>query len=165
HRHASRPDEPGRGDRQRRRRRQPLGDPRAGRDRRGGTHGRARRPVAQPAQRAGADVMAATKADRTLPAGRTLFVNAHLVDPATGLDETGDLLVEDGVIAATGVDIVAPDGDVETIDCAGHLLCPGLIDMRVFTGEPGNEHRETLASASEAAAAGGVTTVICMPNR
>jgi dihydroorotase len=108
--------------------------------------------------------MAATKTGRAEAAGRTLFVNAHLVDPSTGLDETGDLLVEDGVIAASGVDLATPEGDVETVDCAGHLLCPGLIDMRVFTGEPGNEHRETLASASEAAAAGGVTTVICMPN-
>jgi dihydroorotase len=50
------------------------------------------------------------------------------------------------------------------IDCSGLTLIPGLIDMRVFTGEPGTEYRETLASASEAAAAGGVTTMIVMPN-
>ncbi len=50
------------------------------------------------------------------------------------------------------------------VDCAGTTLMPGLIDMRVFTGEPGNEHRETLATASHAAAAGGVTTMIVMPN-
>src|SRR6202012_5029075 len=50
------------------------------------------------------------------------------------------------------------------IDCRDLVLAPGLIDCRVFTGEPGSEHRETLASASEAAAAGGVTTIITMPN-
>ena len=54
--------------------------------------------------------------------------------------------------------------DCETIDCGGLVLAPGLIDMRVFTGEPGSEHRETLQSASDAAAAGGVTTMVVMPN-
>lgn len=108
--------------------------------------------------------MAATRTGRSGASGRALFTGARLVDPATGLDETGDLLVEDGIIVATGVNLAVPDSEVETVDCAGKVLCPGLIDMRVFTGEPGNEHRETLESASEAAAAGGVTTVICMPN-
>ena len=55
-------------------------------------------------------------------------------------------------------------GDAEIIDCGGRVLAPGLIDMMVFTGEPGHEHRETLATASRAAAAGGVTTIVCMPN-
>ena len=50
------------------------------------------------------------------------------------------------------------------IDCKGHVLCPGLIDMQVFTGEPGQEHRETLKTASHAAAAGGVTTIVVMPD-
>ena len=57
----------------------------------------------------------------------------------------------------------APDG-AEVIDCKGHVLCPGLIDMQVFTGEPGLEHRETLKTASHAAAAGGVTTIVVMPD-
>ena len=62
-------------------------------------------------------------------------------------------------ISAAGV----PEG-TEVVDCRGKLVAPGLIDMRVFIGEPGAEHRETLASASQAAAAGGVTTIICQPD-
>ena len=93
------------------------------------------------------------------------LINARLVDPASGRDEPGGLLVEDGTIADLGGHLRrnAPDG-AEVIDCGGHVLCPGLIDMIVFTGEPGYEHRETLATASRAAAAGGVTTMICMPD-
>lgn len=97
---------------------------------------------------------------------RTAFVNARLFDPASGLDAPGALLVEGGEIADLGARLFAdgvPDG-VETVDCGGRILAPGLIDMRVFTGEPGAEHRETLATASHAAAAGGVTTLIVMPN-
>jgi dihydroorotase len=56
-----------------------------------------------------------------------------------------------------------PEG-TEIIDCRGRLVAPGLVDMRAFVGEPGAEHRETLASASQAAAAGGVTTIVCQPN-
>ena len=97
---------------------------------------------------------------------RTAFLNARLVDPASGLDAPGGLLVEDGRIADFGPRLFQ-DGrpaDAEIVDCKGRVLAPGLIDMRVFTGEPGSEHRETLQSASHAAAAGGVTTIIVMPN-
>lgn len=97
---------------------------------------------------------------------RTAFINARLIDPATGRDETGALLVENGIIADCGPQLFkdgAP-GDARIIDCDGKVLAPGLIDCRVFTGEPGSEHRETLASASQAAAAGGVTTIVVMPN-
>lgn len=65
---------------------------------------------------------------------------------------------------ASGRDLSTAPDDAEIIDCQGMILSPGLIDMRVFIGEPGPEHRETLASASHAAAAGGVTTIICMPD-
>jgi dihydroorotase len=98
--------------------------------------------------------------------GRTVFCNARLIDPASGLDAKGGLAVEHGKIAEFGagqfsdIDRNAPD----VIDCRGLVLSPGLIDCRVFTGEPGSEHRETLASASKAALAGGVTTIIVMPN-
>lgn len=95
---------------------------------------------------------------------RRAYVNAHIVDPAQGLDGPGGLLIEDGWILAVGPQVTAQVPNAAAIDCQGRLLIPGLIDMRVFTGEPGNEHRETLASASGAAAAGGVTTMIVMPN-
>ncbi len=96
----------------------------------------------------------------------TAFINARLIDPASNLDAPGAVLVENGQIMDFGAHLFAqgvPSG-IETVDCGGHILAPGLIDMRVFTGEPGEEHRESLASASEAAAAGGVTTFVVMPN-
>jgi dihydroorotase len=98
--------------------------------------------------------------------GRKAYVNAQLIDAASGLDGRGGVLVDDGRIVSVGVNVTASSaGSTATIfDCGGAVLMPGLIDMRVFTGEPGNEHRETLASASHAAAAGGVTTMVVMPN-
>ena len=98
--------------------------------------------------------------------GRIAFRNARLIDPANGLDVKGGLLVENGKIADIGPRLFndAEPSDPEVIDCRGLVLTPGLIDCRVFTGEPGSEHRETLASASDAAAAGGVTTIVTMPN-
>jgi dihydroorotase len=96
-------------------------------------------------------------------ASRRAYVNARLIDPSQGLDEQGGLLIEDGWILACGPKTQAGSGTA-VIDCKGRVLMPGLIDMRVFTGEPGYEYRETLATASEAAAAGGITTMIVMPN-
>ena len=95
----------------------------------------------------------------------TVFINARLIDPASNRDEPGGLLVRDGLIADLGGHLRrnAPDG-AEVIDCQGHVLSPGLIDCQVFTGDPGQEHRETLKTASFAAAAGGVTTIVCMPD-
>lgn len=99
------------------------------------------------------------------------YVNARLADPASGLDAPGGVLIEDGRITDFGTHLssatslpadTAPGTDI--VDCEGHVLAPGLVDMRVFTGEPGEEHRENLASASVAAAAGGVTTIVVMPN-
>lgn len=94
-----------------------------------------------------------------------LLSNAHLIDPAAGREGPGAVLVRDGRIAdiAWGPAPAAPEG-AETIECGGRVLAPGLVDMRAFVGEPGAEHRETLASASAAAAAGGVTTLVCMPD-
>jgi dihydroorotase len=96
---------------------------------------------------------------------RTALLYARLIDPGTGLDETGGVLIEDGKILELGPSVTAGSiGDAQVIDCGGHVLAPGLIDMLVFSGEPGHEHRETLSTTSRAAAAGGVTTIICMPN-
>lgn len=95
-----------------------------------------------------------------------LLERARIVDPSRGVDEIGSILIDRGRMAAAGKDALnqgAPEG-AERIDCSGKTVIPGLIDSRVFIGEPGAEHRETIASASHAAAAGGVTSVIMMPD-
>jgi dihydroorotase len=99
-------------------------------------------------------------------ASRRAYLNANIVAPAQGLNGRGGILIEDGWILAAGPKVTRESvgAGTSTQDCTGLTLIPGLIDMRVFTGEPGLEYRETLASASEAAAAGGVTTMIVMPN-
>jgi len=96
----------------------------------------------------------------------TLLANARLIDPSRDLDGPGCVLIQDGVITDAGPGIGkshAPEG-AEIVDCAGKVVAPGLIDMRAFVGEPGAGHRETFASASQAAAAGGITTIICQPD-
>lgn len=96
----------------------------------------------------------------------TVFHNARILDPSRGMDERGSVIVEGGKIAASGASALnqgAPEG-ANVIDCAGKAVMPGLIDGRVFIGEPGAEHRETIASASGAAAAGGVTSLVMMPD-
>lgn len=99
------------------------------------------------------------------PDATTVFLNARLIDPASGRDEPGGLLVIGEKIADFGSHLRrnAPEG-ATVIDCKGHVLAPGIVDAQVFTGEPGEEHRETLRTAGEAAAAGGVTTMIVMPD-
>ena len=94
------------------------------------------------------------------------LLNARLIDPAAGTETRGGLLIIDGVIADLGGAVTRDSvpADAEIIDCAGDMVAPGLIDMRAFVGEPGAEHRETMASASAAAAAGGVTTMVAMPD-
>ncbi|MEI2301712.1 dihydroorotase [Ensifer sp. MJa1] len=93
--------------------------------------------------------------------------NLRIIDPSRNLDEVGTVIVgNDGRIVAAGADAQnqgAPDGAFVK-DCAGLTAVPGLVDARVFVGEPGSEHRETFESASRAAAAGGVTTFIAMPD-
>lgn len=94
-----------------------------------------------------------------------LLANAMMVDPAAGTEIRGGLLVRDGLIADTGPHLTAgtaPEG-AEIVDCGGRIVAPGLVDMRCFVGEPGYEYRETIASATAAAAAGGVTTLVCQP--
>ena len=95
-----------------------------------------------------------------------LLANARILDPSRDFDIVGDLLIADGVIreAKKGIGAAGVPEGTDVIDCRGKLVAPGLIDMRAFVGEPGAGHRETLASASQAAAAGGVTTIVCQPN-
>ncbi|MBX9461545.1 MAG: dihydroorotase [Aquamicrobium sp.] len=96
----------------------------------------------------------------------TVFHNARIVDPSRGLDETGTVVVEGRTIKAAGASALnqgTPEG-AEVVDCAGKTILPGLVDARVHIGEPGGEHRETIASASVAAAAGGVTSIVMMPD-
>lgn len=94
-----------------------------------------------------------------------LLANAHIVDPSRDLDITGDVLIADGVIreAKKGIGAAGVPEGTDIIDCRGRLVAPGLVDMRAFIGEPGGGYRETFASASQAAAAGGVTTIVCQP--
>nr|WP_220096313.1 dihydroorotase [Dissulfurirhabdus thermomarina] len=89
--------------------------------------------------------------------------NARLLDPASNLDEAGDLLVADGRIAALGRGIPPPEGAIVT-DLSGAWLGPGLVDMHVHLREPGEEYKETIATGTAAAAAGGFTAVAAMPN-
>lgn len=102
-----------------------------------------------------------------MSAPRIAYCNARLLDPATGLDAPGGLLVDGERIADVGPALFAdgvPSGVDAVVDLAGQCLAPGLVDMRVTIGEPGEEHKETILSASRAAAAGGVTAMVCLPN-
>jgi len=91
-----------------------------------------------------------------------LYKNARLLDPATGMDMTGEIMTCDDRIAEVGAQITAP-AEAEIIDCEGNCLCPGLIDMRVFVGVPGADYKDTIINTGDAAAAGGVTTVCVQP--
>ncbi|MBV8667756.1 MAG: amidohydrolase family protein, partial [Candidatus Eremiobacteraeota bacterium] len=93
------------------------------------------------------------------------FVGARVIDPALDLDAIRTIVVRRGVITALleGAP-AATDADTERIDCAGMVLCPGFIDPHVHLREPGDTHKETLATGLAAAAAGGFTAVAAMPN-
>lgn len=95
-----------------------------------------------------------------------LYTNARLIDPASGRDEMGGILCEGEVISDIGPHLNdgKPRANSELINCEGHCLVPGLVDMRAHLGEPGEEHKETLETAGRSAVAGGVTTVVCLPN-
>jgi dihydroorotase len=101
-----------------------------------------------------------------MPARPLAFVNARLVDPESGYDGPGALVVRNGRIADVRrePDISGLSPDIRRIDCGGAMLAPGLVDLRVKTGEPGAEPKETLKSAARAAAAGGVTSIVVQPD-
>ncbi len=94
------------------------------------------------------------------------FHGARLIDPESGYDGPGALLVADGCIARVSREMAFSDlpSDVKMIEANGAMLCPGLVDLRVKTGEPGSEPKETLKSAARAAAAGGVTSIVVQPD-
>ena len=94
------------------------------------------------------------------------YINARLMDTETNLDSNGALLTMGDKIVDLGPNLFnegVPSG-IEVIDCHGHLLTPGLIDIQVHFREPGQTHKETLSTGSKSAAAGGITTVVCQPN-
>jgi dihydroorotase len=95
-----------------------------------------------------------------------LLANARIIDPSRDFDERGDVLIADGLIrdARRGIGAAGVPEGTDIIDCGGNVVAPGLIDMRAFAGEPGASHRETFASASAAAAASGITTIVCSPD-
>ncbi len=88
-----------------------------------------------------------------------LINNGRIIDPANSRDELGDLYIEGGRIAA-----LPATGDFETLDATGLVVAPGLIDIHVHLREPGQSHKETIASGTRAAAAGGLTSIVAMPN-
>src|SRR5439155_9232016 len=92
-----------------------------------------------------------------------LLKGGRVIDPSRSFDQTADLLVQDGKIAAVGATLGTPDG-VEVRDVRGAVVAPGLVDVHVHLREPGNEDVETIASGARAAAAGGVTALCAMPN-
>ena len=96
----------------------------------------------------------------------TLYTNARLLDPASNLDKTGDLLIVAGKVAEIGPKIKTREisKNVKTINCKGMCISPGFIDMRTQLREPGYEHKETLESGVRAAVTGGITTLCCLPN-
>ncbi len=96
-----------------------------------------------------------------------LLINTRIIDPQNNIDEVGGILIdENGKIKAVGKKVTKDNApkDCETIDCKGHISIPGIVDMRVFVGEPGFEYKENFRTLSEAALSGGVTSVVTMPN-
>ena len=94
---------------------------------------------------------------------KTLLKGGRVIDPARSLDGSFDVLIEDGVIATLGRNLPADDATVIDVP-AGCIVCPGFVDMHVHLREPGQEHKETIATGVAAALAGGVHRGGCMPN-
>jgi len=93
-----------------------------------------------------------------------LVRNGRLMDPASGRDEIADVLILDGAIAAVGTNLERPSSALQELDATGRVVAPGFIDMHVHLREPGFEYAETIETGGRAAAAGGFTTICCMPN-
>lgn len=104
--------------------------------------------------------------DPISPKQKVLYKNARIIDPATGYDKVGELLTVGNKIKDFGKNILGSKipSNVEVIDCKGHVLCPGLIDIQVHFRDPGQTHKEDINSGSRSAVSGGITTVVCQPN-
>src|ERR1043166_2253410 len=94
----------------------------------------------------------------------TIIRNGRVIDPANRRDEVGDVYISDGKIVASKSEIRNLKSEIEEIDAKGLIVAPGLIDLHVHLREPGFSHKETIESGARAAAAGGFTTIVCMPN-
>src|ERR1051325_1431105 len=95
---------------------------------------------------------------------KLILINGHLIDPAEGQNSGKNLLIEDGKVSAWIGASENPPHDAEIFDASGLIVAPGFIDMHVHLREPGQEHKETIASGCAAAVAGGFTAVCPMPN-
>ena len=96
-----------------------------------------------------------------------IFINARIIDPSQSIDEKGSLILDqNGKVKAIGKDVKKSDvnSSVEVIDVKENILIPGIVDMKVFVGEPGYEYKENFRTLSQAALAGGVTSIVTMPN-
>ena len=93
-----------------------------------------------------------------------LLQNATLIDPEAGTEQIGSLLIKDTMISDVGAKISLASDEVEIIDCTGKYLAPGIVDIGVKVCEPGERHKESFKSAGQAAAAGGVTTIVTRPD-
>lgn len=93
---------------------------------------------------------------------RLVIKGGRVIDPGRGLDQTADVAIEDGLVREIATDIAATGSQV--FDASGLIVAPGFIDMHVHLREPGFEHAETIETGSRAAAAGGFTSICCMPN-
>lgn len=97
---------------------------------------------------------------------KSIFTNARIIDPMSGFDQMGEILVENSVILDFGANIfngAYPDS-AEIINCGGNILCPGLLDIQVHFRTPGQTHKEDIITGTKSAAAGGVTSAVCMAN-
>jgi dihydroorotase len=95
-----------------------------------------------------------------------ILINARIIDPSQGMDEKGSVLIDDkGKIKSIGKNVKKIDApSAEVVDIKNHIIIPGIVDMKAFVGEPGYEYKENFRTLSQAALAGGVTSVVTMPN-